>query len=179
MDLIHTGQMPVIFLQDAMNSGVHLWFPYLSEVAEALPVCDLSKVIWLLVKSGERPKSEAECNLLPPGSLVKYFTKWEMLETALDMYDSEIKLVNIKLQNHQIIVFVKTGSCSPASILFNHPFFLPFKRFHLYLSSFFTLPFMDSLFYSWMPWLLRSANCSFSQIWMAPSWFPVVPISTT
>lgn len=44
---------------------------YLCEVAEALPIYDWSRVIWLLVKAGERAKSEAECNLLPLGSLMK------------------------------------------------------------------------------------------------------------
>lgn len=45
--------------------------PSFCEVAEASQVCDLSKVIWLLIKSGERPKTEAKCNHLPPGLLVK------------------------------------------------------------------------------------------------------------
>lgn len=113
-----------------MNSGGHICSPYLCEAAETPQICDLSKVVRLLVKSWERAESEAECRLLPSASLVKYSTKWHV----------HLWLVNIKLQDHRITVCgnLKQWPCinpirSPSFLSFKVFFFI-YLHFAFYLS---------------------------------------------
>lgn len=72
-------------------------------------------------------------------------------------------LVNMKLWYHQITV-CENPKQWPSINPIRSPSFLPFKCSRLYLSSFCILPFIDFLFYPWMPCLQHSVNHSFSQI---------------
>lgn len=117
-----------------MHSGGHICSPYLCEAAETPQICDLSRVVRLLVKSWERAESEAECRLLPSASLMKYSTKWHV----------RLWLVNINSRTIELL-FVETWSSGPALILFDHPLFFPLKVFlFIYLHFAFYLSLISS-----------------------------------